>query len=119
MQIAHFGDPRVGDTATFLIFVRNRSTEPDQDIQLTVLLPPEFTNAAVSRDSLRVGVTPVTGGIAIGPIREIRGSGQETLPPIKINANATKAGRFTIKVRAESRRAPPVETETEINVVAR
>lgn len=118
LEVVDLGDPFVGGTASAIIVIRNLSSEPDQDVQLTVTLPPELlTKSPVIQQSLKAPVTPIAGGIAIGPIREIRGN--ETLPSISLTATAAKAGKYKIKVRAESRRSQPIEAEAEINVVAR
>jgi uncharacterized repeat protein (TIGR01451 family) len=118
VEIAHLGDPPVGGTVSFIIVLRNNSPDPDQDIQLTLLLPNEFRQQnPMVQQSLRAPVTSLAGGIGIGPIREIRG--HEPLDPIRVTVTANRAGKYTIKVKAESRRSQPVEAETEVNVVPR
>jgi uncharacterized repeat protein (TIGR01451 family) len=118
VDIAHLGDPLVGETASFIIVLRNNSPDPDQDIKLSILLPNEFRQQPpVVQQGLRAEVTTLTGGIGIGPIREIRG--HEQVDPIKVTVTATRAGKYTIKVRAESRRSAAVEADTEVTVVPR
>jgi uncharacterized repeat protein (TIGR01451 family) len=117
LKVAHLGDSSVGGTASFIIVVSNLSNQPDQNVQLTVSLPPEFVSPKVNQDVQRIAVSPIPGGIVIGPIAEIRGP--ETLPSIRIDATAKKAGRYTIKVRLESQRTKPIEAETQIDVVPR
>ncbi|MGE3777346.1 MAG: hypothetical protein AB7F89_09190 [Pirellulaceae bacterium] len=120
IQLVDFRDPvPVGEGASWIIIVRNLTSRPESDLQIILTIPDAFDlrSASVSQDS-GAGVVLVPEGIAIGPIRSLRGN--DTIPRIRVEGvTATRPGDYTIRVRVESRTAPTAQDENQITVTPR
>lgn len=107
---------RVGQSARFLIELRNDHAQADRNIIVTLTLPDGIPVKKVSGP----GVMPRLAGniLRFEPIAELR-SREALRPPFEVELTPTKAGKLAISAKVESLRTrEPIEQTRETDVLA-
>ncbi len=106
VDISEFGNPiRIGEDTKYVISIKNDRTVPDQDIALTIELPPGLRfKSAVGPSKVR-NVNATGNIVRMNSIREMR-AGEVLAPPFRVDAVGTLAGEQTLKVTVTSRLSP-------------
>ncbi|GIW95349.1 MAG: hypothetical protein KatS3mg110_3390 [Pirellulaceae bacterium] len=105
---------RAGQPTRLLLEIQNLRSEPDRQVIVTFLLPPDVRVQRVAGP----GVTSRLAGnvLRFEPVAELR-PGETLRPPYEVELVATKPGKITVKAQVESLRAGgPLEVERSIDV---
>ena len=116
VNVARMNDPiGLGMTVKYLIEIENKSTQADDDITLTLIMPDGLKFKSFSPGD-KYDVNAGAGGVEIGPIKTIRAN--ETLKGLEVTATGERIGTHKFQVEVRSKRNPQgfrAETTTKVN----
>jgi uncharacterized repeat protein (TIGR01451 family) len=97
---------RIGETTTYLVVVKNDRPQSDRNVNITFFLLEglEYVDFDASGLNIEERVSPDGRTIALRTIKEMRPN--ETLPPFRVTARATKSGTARFRAEVSSWRTP-------------
>ncbi|MFV2067814.1 MAG: hypothetical protein ACC645_12640 [Pirellulales bacterium] len=96
----------VGETTTYLVVIKNDRAVSDRNVKITFFLLEglEYVDFDASGLDIEKRVSPDGRTIALKSIKEMRPN--ETLPPFRVLAKATKSGTARFRIEVSSWRSP-------------
>ncbi|MFN0019320.1 MAG: hypothetical protein ACKVP0_13735 [Pirellulaceae bacterium] len=116
VNVAALNEPiGVGMQVTYRIELENQSTQADDDVAITLILPDGLKFKSLAPGDKYPVISSSMGKYEISPIRTVRAS--EKLTALEVKATGEKVGPFKFQVEVRSKRNPkPIVTEVTTRV---
>ncbi len=116
INVAALNEPiGVGMQVTYRIDLKNESTQADDEVSITLILPDGLKFKSLVPGNKYPVISSAMGKYELSPIKTIRAS--EELTPLEVKATGEKVGAFKFQVEVRSKRNPkPIVTEVTTRV---
>ncbi len=106
VDISEFRNPiKIGEDTKYVITIKNDRTVPDQDIVVTIELPPGLRLKGATGPTVPRNISPTGNVVRMNSIKEMR-AGEVLAEPFRIDATGVAAGEQTLRVTVTSRLSP-------------